>query len=82
MNATTDANYEERGLLPYPIIVAASQGDPEAMMIAVQSYESYINSLSMKKLYDERGNTYYGIDTDIRDRLRTKLMQAILAFKI
>ena len=31
---------------------------------------------------DERGNTYYGIDEDIRDRLRSKLMQAVLIFKI
>ena len=31
---------------------------------------------------DERGNTYYGIDEDIRDRLHSKLMQAVLIFKI
>ena len=31
---------------------------------------------------DELGNTYYGIDEDIRDRLRSKLMQAVLIFKI
>lgn len=30
---------------------------------------------------DERGNSYYGIDEDIRDRLRSKLMRAVLSFK-
>ena len=55
---------------------------PEAMKIVVQHYESYIASLSMRKLIDERGNTYYGIDEDIRDRLRSKLMRAVLSFKV
>lgn len=31
---------------------------------------------------DERGNTYYGIDEDIRDHLRSKLMRAVLSFKV
>ena len=57
---------DERGLLPYPVIIAATKGDPEAMNIVVQHYESYIASLSMRKLRDERGNTYWGIDEDIR----------------
>ena len=61
----------ESGLLPYPVIIAATKGDPEAMAIVVKHYESYIASLSMRKLRDERGNTYWGIDDDIRDRLRS-----------
>ena len=59
---------DERGLLPYPVIIAATKGDPEAMNIVVQHYESYIASLSMRKLRDERGNIYWGIDEDIRER--------------
>ena len=31
---------------------------------------------------DERGNTYFGIDEDIRDRLRSHLMRAVLSFKV
>ena len=57
---------DERGLLPYPVIIAATKGDPEAMNIVVQHYESYIASLSMRKLRDERGNIYWGIDEDTR----------------
>ena len=72
----------ESGLLPYPVIIAATKGDPEAMAIVVKHYESYIASLSMRKLCDERGNTYWGIDEDIRDRLQSRLMRAILSFKI
>ena len=55
----------ESGLLPYPVIIAATKGDPEAMAIVVKHYESYIASLSMRKFRDERGNTYWGIDEDI-----------------
>jgi len=73
---------DERGLLPYPVIIAATKGDPAAMAIVMQRYESNIADLSMRKLRDERGNTYYGIDNDIRDRLRSKLMQAVLSFRI
>lgn len=72
----------ESGLLPYPVIIAATKGDPEAMAIVVKYYESYIASLSMRKLRDERGNTYWGIDEDIRDRLRSRLMRAVLSFEV
>jgi len=73
---------DERGLLPYPVIIAATKGDPDAMAVVMGHYERYIADLSMRKLRDERGNTYYGIDGDIRDRLRSKLMRAVLSFKI
>jgi hypothetical protein len=72
---------DERGLLPYPVIIAATTGDPDAMALVMQRYDSYIASLSMRTLRDERGNTYYGIDGDMRDRLRSKLMRAVLSFK-
>jgi len=77
-----NAEQDERGLLPYPVIVAATKGDPDAMAVVMRHYESYIAELSMRKMRDERGNTYYGIDGDIHDRLRSKLMRAVLSFKI
>lgn len=47
--------------LPYPVIIAATKGEPQAMNIVVQHYAGYIAHLSMRKLRDERGNTYYGL---------------------
>lgn len=82
MKMTGNTEQDERGLLPYPVIIAATKGDLQAMSIVVQQYESYIASLSMRKLCDERGNTYYGIDEDIRDRLRSRLMRAVLSFAV
>ena len=81
MNEPISNNPDERGLLPYPVILAATKGDPEAMKIVVQHYASYIARLSMRKLYDERGNVYFGVDHDIRERLQAKLMMAVLTFK-
>lgn len=77
-----NSNDNERGLLPFPVILAATKGDPDAMKIVLQHYQSYIAHLSMKKIHDENGNTYWGIDEDLRERLQTKLMQAVLNFKI
>ena len=77
-----NSNNNERGLLPFLVILAATKGDPDAMKIVLQHYQSYIAHLSMKKIRDENGNTYWGIDEDLRERLQTKLMQAVLNFKI
>ena len=71
----------EVALVPYPIILAATKGDPEAMKLVVQHFSGYIASLSMRKLYDERGNVYFGVDEEIRERLQAKLMRAILTFR-
>ena len=46
-----------------------------------EHFSGYIARLSMRKLYDERGNVYFGVDHDIRERLQAKLMMAVLTFK-
>ena len=74
-------DYPENALVPYPVILAASKGDPDAMKIVLQHYQSYIAHLSMQKIRDENGNTYWGIDEDLRQRLQAKLMRAVLNFK-
>ena len=38
------------------------------MKIVLQHFSGYIASLSMRKLYDERGNVYFGVDEEIRER--------------
>ena len=51
------SNFDERGLLPYPVIVAANTGDPEAIGIVLRHYERQMSTLAIRKLRDERGNT-------------------------
>ena len=83
MNGTNgkQSDFPDVALVPYPVIVAATKGDPDAMKIVLQHYQSYIAHLSMKKIRDESGNTYYGVDEDLRERLQAKLMRAVLSFK-
>ena len=78
----TNGNIEGHELLPYPVILAATKGDPEAMRMVVQYYNSYIAYLSMQKLRTESGNIYYGIDEDLRERLQAKLMWVVLQFDL
>ena len=75
-------NPDERGLLPYPVILASTKGDPDAMKIVMQHYASYIAYLSTRKVRDEYGNIYYGIDEDMRERLQAKLMRVVLDYKL
>lgn len=81
MTKNSNSDYDERGLLPFPVIIAATKGDPDAMKIVLQNYDAQIAALSVRKYRDERGNTYFGIDEDIRDRLRSRLIRAVLDFQ-
>lgn len=82
MNMTNGSNTEnERGLLPYPVIVTASKGDPDAMKIVLQHYQSYIAYLSTRKYRDTSGNVFFGLDEDKREFLQSKLIRAILDFR-
>ena len=51
MNEPISNNPDERGLLPYPVILAATKGDPEAMKIVVQHYASYILRIEQRGLF-------------------------------
>ena len=75
MNGTNgkQSDFPDVALVPYPVIVAATKGDPDAMKIVLQHFSGYIASLSMRKLCDERGNVYFGVDEDIRQRLQARL---------
>lgn len=63
-------------------ILAASEGDIEAMGIVLKYYERYILKLSTRQLYDEEGYPHYCVDKTLKDRLETKLIAKVLSFKI
>lgn len=52
------AVHKGNGLLPYPVIVSASQGDILAMNVVLCHYEPYIARLSMRTSIDELENTF------------------------
>lgn len=78
----TKAVHKGNRLLPYPVIVSASQGDVLAMNIVLCHYEPYIARLSMRTSYDEYGNPHTSVDDDMRTRLESKLIEKILDFKV
>ena len=74
--------HKGNGLLPFPVIVSASFGDPLAMDIVLSHYEPYIARLSMRTVYDDYGNPHTRVDDDMRRRLETKLIEKVLDFKV
>ena len=69
-------------LLSYKIIVSAVSGDVEAINTVLKHYEGYIAVLATRTLYDEFGNPHICVDENIRRRLQTKLIAAILKFEL
>lgn len=68
-------------LLPCPVILAAANGDEDALNKVVSHYGGYIAKLSVRPLYDEGGNAHYSVDEGIRRQLEAKLVEAVLKFK-
>ena len=68
-------------LIPYPVI-AAVRGDPETVNQVLDHYSGYIAALSMRRGYDQNGNPRLAVDEDIRRRIETKLIIAILDFDL
>ena len=68
------------GLLPYPVIVAATHGDVDAINAVLKHYEGYICALSTRRLYDENGQPYMCVDEGLWHRLEAKLTAKILIF--
>ncbi|MFV0361931.1 MAG: helix-turn-helix domain-containing protein [Suipraeoptans sp.] len=72
-----------RNTLPLPVIMAAMEGNGEALTVVLDHYKGYIRCLAMRPLKDEYGNEYLCVDEDMRLRLEAKLIHSIVTgFKI
>jgi len=80
MSKTRKSN--NKSLLPFPVIAAASGGDIDAINTVLKHYEGYIAALSTRQLYDENGNPHLCVDPELRRRLETKLITKILTFRV
>lgn len=69
-------------LLPYKVIEAAVNGDPDAIYEVLRFYKNYMLTLSTRHYCDEKGNNYHNVDEEIYNHLQIKLMQAILLFRL
>ncbi len=69
-------------LISYPVIAAAVRGDPEAVNRVLDHYSGYIAALSTRRGYDRNGGPRLAVDEEIRRRIETKLIVAILRFDL
>ena len=70
-----------RNKLNSELIKQAVFGSCTAIDKIIEIYKPYINTLSSRTLYDLKGNEYVGINVDLQDRLTSKLIHLIGAFK-
>ena len=69
--------------IPVPVILAAANGDENALAAGVANYQKYIRDLATRPVKDEYGNEYLYVDEDMRLRLETKLIHSIVtSFKV
>lgn len=64
--------------VPYATILAAKNGDANAMVSIIQHYRSYIAHFSRRTFYDDYGNSFEFVDDEIRQRIEAKLMFSII----
>ena len=69
---------KNRRMVPYSVILAATQGDPDAVNTILSHYDSYIDYHSRRTLYDEYGNPHSAIDPEIKQRIRAKIIDKII----
>lgn len=68
--------------LPFHVIVAAADGDESAIEVALNFYDGYISKLSLRSMYDDYGNVYMVIDSELKGRIQTAVINMILNFEI
>ena len=66
----------------FTVISAAADGDMQAIEKVLKHYNAYISKASLRPLYDECGNIYIAVDTELKGRIRAALMEMILKFEI
>jgi len=64
------------------LIKSAVLGNSISIIKIVEIYQPYINTLASKKLYDDDGCEYIGINVDLQEQLTRKLINLIIKFKV
>ncbi len=70
--------FHGRVLLPLSVFADARAGDPLAMERILRYYDSYMNKLCTRTLYELDGSPYVRVDEYMKHRLQNKLIWAIL----
>ena len=68
--------------IPFAVIVADTNGDEAAIQEILKFYDGYISKLSLRQLYDEYGNVYMVVDSELKGRIQAAVMDMIANFEI
>lgn len=69
-------------MIPFSLIVKATDGDTEAIHYIVKHYRGYFSKHSLRLMKDEYGNSHMIVDETLRGRMETRLITKILSFEI
>lgn len=69
---------KNKTLIPYPVIVAAKNGDPEAMQKILTHYNRVIDFHSRRTICDEHGTPHAKVDPEIKHRIQAKIISSII----
>ncbi|EHZ9176925.1 helix-turn-helix domain-containing protein [Enterococcus faecalis] len=71
-----------RPKLEVSVILSAQQGDVISMSKVLKHYQDYICRFSLHNVYEEGRTTTIQVDEFMKRRLETKLMEAVLKYKV
>jgi len=64
------------------VILAALDGNEDALLAILKYYNRYINSFAYEEYIDELGNARVRLDPDTKQQLQEKLLKALQKFDI
>lgn len=68
--------------ISFDIILTAADGDKESIKKVLNFYDGYISKLSLRKMYDDYGNVYMVVDSELKGRIQTAVINMVLNFEI
>ncbi|MEQ7226418.1 helix-turn-helix domain-containing protein [Enterococcus avium] len=66
----------------FSTISSSASGNEMAIEKILKHYDAYISKASLKPFYDEYGNLYIVVDMELKGRILTALIKAILEFEV
>ena len=69
---------QQKVLLDYDTIAAASVGDPDAMAEVLRHFDGFISKLATRTFRDSNNVTYSGVDHEMKERMQLKLIASII----
>jgi len=66
----------------FSTINSSTAGSEAAIEKILAHYDAYISKASLRPFYDERGSMHIVVDMELKNKIKTALIKAILGFEI